>query len=59
MPHSRIYDGGPADGNTLAWNIKLTQPMPMELDFTAEVEGDNISGNVKFGSFGDATLSGT
>ena len=53
------FEGGTADGNALAWNIKLTQLMPMELDFTAEVDGDNMSGNVKLGAFGDATLAGT
>ena len=53
------FEDGTADGNALAWNIKLTQPMPMELGFTAEVDGDNISGNVKLVAFGDATLAGT
>jgi hypothetical protein len=53
------FDGGTADGNTLTWSIKLTQPMPMDLEFTAEVDGDSISGNVKLGSFGDAPFSGS
>ena len=53
------FDGGSIDGNSLPWNLKLTQPMPMELDFKAEIDGDNISGNVKLGAFGDASFSGT
>jgi hypothetical protein len=31
----------------------------MTLEFDAEVEGDNIKGNVKLGAFGNATFSGT
>ena len=37
----------------------MTQPMPMDLDFTADIEGDSINGNVKLGSFGNATFSGS
>jgi hypothetical protein len=33
--------------------------MPITLEFVAKVEGDKISGNVKLGSFGDATFEGT
>jgi hypothetical protein len=53
------FEGGTAVGNSLTWNIKMTQPMPMDLDFTAEIDGDSISGNVKLGAFGDATFAGT
>lgn len=50
---------GKADGDTLTWKANLTSPMPMTLEFAATVEGDNISGNVKLGAFGNATFSGT
>jgi len=53
------FEGGTADGNNLTWNVSMTQPMPMELEFTAEVDGDAISGKVKLGAFGDATFAGT
>ena len=53
------FEGGTIDGNSLTWNIKMTQPMPMDLDFTADIEGDSINGNVKLGSFGNATFSGS
>ncbi len=56
---SQEFDGGTVDGNSLSWNIKVTQPMPMDLDFAAEIDGDNISGSVKLGSFGDASFSGS
>lgn len=52
------FDGGSANGNSLSWNVKVTQPMSMDIDFSAEVDGDNISGNMKLGSFGEATFSG-
>ncbi|MFP6806665.1 MAG: hypothetical protein VB957_05730 [Pseudomonadales bacterium] len=53
------FEGGTVDGSSLTWNIKMTQPMAMELDFVAEVDGDSIKGNVKLGAFGDATFEGT
>ena len=33
--------------------------MPMTLEFSATVDGDNISGSVKLGAFGTASFSGT
>lgn len=50
---------GKVEGELLTWKAKLTSPMPMTLEFDAKVEGDNISGNVKLGAFGNATFSGT
>ncbi len=52
-------EDGKVDGNKASWKAKLTSPMPMTLEFAAEVEGDNIKGNVKLGAFGNATFSGT
>ena len=53
------FDGGTADGDNLTWKIEMTSPMPMTLEVTAVVDGDTIGGNVKLGSFGDATFTGT
>ena len=50
---------GKADGNALSWAANMTSPMPMKLEFSASVDGDNISGNVKLGAFGNATFEGT
>ncbi|MEZ5557323.1 MAG: hypothetical protein R3E86_02075 [Pseudomonadales bacterium] len=50
---------GTVDGNALSWKAALTSPMPMTLEFSATVDGDSISGNVKLGAFGNATFSGT
>jgi hypothetical protein len=49
---------GKVDGDTLTWSTDITNPMPMKLDFTAKVEGDKMSGNVKLGMFGNASLTG-
>jgi hypothetical protein len=49
---------GTVDGNTLTWKMDMTVPMPMTLEGTATVDGDNISGDVKAGAFGSMALSG-
>ena len=50
---------GMIDGDSLAWKADITQPMAMTLEFSATVSGDEISGNVKLGAFGNASFSGT
>jgi hypothetical protein len=52
------FEGGSIDGNNLQWVVDMTQPMPMKLEISATVDGDDISGNVKLGAFGDAAFSG-
>jgi hypothetical protein len=49
---------GKVSGDTLTWSAAITQPMPMTLEFTAKVDGDSMSGNVKLGAFGNAPLTG-
>lgn len=53
------FNDGTVNGGTVAWKIKLTQPMPMELEFSGAVDGDAIKGNVKLGAFGNASFEGT
>ena len=50
---------GAIDGNDLSWKASITSPMAMTLEFSATVDGDEISGSVKLGAFGDASFSGT
>ena len=50
---------GTVDGDTLTWKADITSPMAMTLEFTATVDGDSMSGDVKLGAFGDATFTGT
>lgn len=55
----RPIDEGTVDGNDITWKASITKPMPMTLEFSGTVEGDNISGSVKLGMFGSAPFSGT
>jgi hypothetical protein len=49
---------GTVDGDNLTWKASMAQPMPMTLEFTAKVAGDEISGDVSLGTFGNAKFSG-
>lgn len=53
------FTGGTVDGNDLAWTVSVTQPMPIEIQTTATIDGDTLTGQSKLGSFGTAQLSGT
>jgi hypothetical protein len=52
-------ENGKVDGNTLSWSAKITNPMPLTLDFTGTVEGDKLSGSVKAGAFGSFPFTGS
>ena len=49
---------GTVEGDTLAWSMDITNPMPMKLEFNATVEGDALNGKVKLGMFGNANIRG-
>jgi hypothetical protein len=49
---------GKVAGDTLTWGSKLTQPFPIDLEFTVTVTGDTMEGSVKAGSFGSSPLKG-
>ncbi|MEM7218981.1 MAG: hypothetical protein AAF515_11500 [Pseudomonadota bacterium] len=53
-----ITDGA-VDGDALSWKAAITQPMPLTLEFSATVDGDSMSGDVKLGAFGNASFTGT
>ena len=53
------FTGGKADGDNLSWTISIDQPMPMQIETTATVDGDTLNGESKLGSFGTAKLTGT
>jgi hypothetical protein len=57
-PEAIEISDGTVDGNNLTWKAALTQPMPITLEFTAAIDGDSITGNVKLGTFGDASFEG-
>ena len=50
---------GTVDGDDLAFKVQLAQPMPVTLEFTATVSGDAITGNAKFGAYGEGAFEGT
>jgi hypothetical protein len=55
---TEIFDGT-IDGDAIAWKVSITDPMPMTLEFTGAVTGDEISGRVTLGAFGSSTFTGT
>ena len=55
---SMELENGTADGDSLSWTVNMTQPMPITIEATANVDGDEISGEAKLGAFGTATFSG-
>jgi len=52
-----VKDGTIA-GDTLKWKMDMTVPMPMELNCEATVNGDQMTGKVNAGAFGDMPLTG-
>ena len=50
---------GTVDGNTIAWKMNMTVPMPMTLDCTATIDGDTLTGSVGAGAFGSFPMTGT
>jgi hypothetical protein len=57
-PMGRQDIAGKVDGDSLTWNTKITQPMPLDLQFAVDVAGDAMTGTVQLGAFGSAKLTG-
>jgi hypothetical protein len=53
-----IFDGT-VNGSEVFWKVSITDPMPMTLKFAGTVNGDEISGTVKLGEFGNSSFSGS
>ncbi len=51
-------EDGKIDGNTLTWKMKMTVPMPMTLEGTATIDGDQLTGSVNAGAFGSMPMTG-
>jgi hypothetical protein len=49
---------GIVDGDTVSWNASMTQPSPLEVAFTATVDGDRMTGTLKAGAFPDVAFEG-
>ena len=55
---TEIFDGS-VSGDDVAWNISITNPMPLTLNFTGKVSGDSMSGEVGIGPMGSFPFTGT
>ena len=56
---TQAFENGTVDGDSVAWSVQMTGPMgQINLDFKGTVSGDEISGEIKLGSFGTATFKG-
>ncbi len=49
---------GTVAGNQLKFNLAVEKPMKMTLKYAITVDGDQLTGKVKLGMFGSATLTG-
>ena len=56
---SMEFTGGTVDGDNLTWTVSIEQPMKMDIETSATVDGDTIKGESKLGSFGTAQITGT
>jgi hypothetical protein len=52
-----IFDGT-VNGNAVSWKLKITEPMPMTLEFNGTVESNTMSGNMTAGAFGSWPFAG-
>jgi hypothetical protein len=56
--NSQPIKDGKIDGANISWNVSITTPFPMTLEFSGTWSGDSMSGKVKAGSFGSFDWSG-
>jgi len=54
---AEIFDGT-VSGNAVSWKVSITDPMPMTLEFSGTVAGDELNGTVNLGAFGSSSFSG-
>jgi hypothetical protein len=45
------------NGNDLSWKVSITDPMPLTLEFSGVINGDEMSGSVKLGAFGMSSFT--
>jgi len=50
---------GRVDGNTLTWKMDMKVPMPMTLECSANIDGDQLTGTISAGAFGQMPMTGT
>lgn len=57
-PMGNMAFAGQIQGNSLAWDMKITKPIPMKARYEITIDGDRLSGFAKLGLLGKAKLSG-
>lgn len=50
---------GSVSGDSATWDVDVSKPMPLTLSFDGKKDGDNLSGSVKLGAFGQSTFEAT
>lgn len=55
---TEIFDGT-VNGDSVAWKVSITNPMPLTLEFSGTVSGDGISGEMGIGPMGSFPFTGT
>src|SRR5258708_27745631 len=43
---------GTVNGDSVGWKVSITNPMPLTLEFTGTVSGDDMSGDMNISRFG-------
>ncbi|MBU6462260.1 MAG: hypothetical protein KGK01_15725 [Bradyrhizobium sp.] len=56
--HSAEIFDGTATGDDVFWKVSITNPMPLTLEFTGRVSGDNIAGEMGVGPMGSFPFTG-
>jgi hypothetical protein len=54
---TEIFDGV-VDGTALSWKLSITDPVPLTLKFSGSIDGDQLSGTVVLGEFGNSMFWG-
>ncbi|MDH6261003.1 hypothetical protein [Bradyrhizobium sp. BR13661] len=54
---AEIFDGT-VNGDSVAWKVSITNPMPLTLEFTGTVSGNNINGEMGIGPMGSFPFTG-
>ena len=56
---STAIQDGHVDGDNASWKADISSPMSMTMEFTITVTGNDMTGSVKLGMFGNAPVRGT
>ena len=55
---SKDIPDGMVDGDTIAWTMHISKPMPLTITCRATVDGDALEGTAKAGIFGSFPITG-